>query len=139
MDRTVYITIGKKEYPMRFSLMASKMIAQKYGSIPKMADKISGMESDEEGLEDIAWILELLIKQGCAYKNLFEADAPIPENAPVQDGKYIPADTETIEVGLELSDLGDITGKIYQCVTGGKERTVETEEPKKDEKNVETT
>lgn len=35
-----YIKIAGKEYPMSFSLMASKQIAKKYGSVDKGLEKI---------------------------------------------------------------------------------------------------
>ena len=112
MDRTVYINIAGKEYPMRFSLGASKKIAENFGSLKKMQDNLTGDASGEgteaKSLEVIAYMLAVLIKQGCAYKNLFEADQPIPSNAPVKDGKYIGLEQE---ISMHTSLAG---GDIYR-------------------------
>ena len=139
MDRTVYINIGGKEYPMRFSVGASKALCQKYGSLIKMADKITGKqvsENTEESLDAISWIVELLIKQGCAYKNLFEADLPIPENAPVVDGKYTPPTKEMLEVGLGIWELTELQQKIFETMGAGNKREIEAEaKEKKSKKN----
>lgn len=131
MDRTTYINIGKKSYPMRFSLGASIEIGKKFGDLQKMGDQMSKDSLDKQ-VEAIVWILELFIKQGCAYKNLFEADAPIPEDAPVKDGKYIPANAEEIKLAV---DIQEAKTKIFECISGGSKREVEAKE-KTGKKNV---
>lgn len=133
MDRTAYINIGKKAYPMRFSLGASIEIGKKFGDLQKMGDRMS-QDSLDKQVGVIVWILELFIKQGCAYKNLFEADTPTPENAPVKDGKYIPPTTEEIELAV---DIQEAKTKIFECISGGNKREVEAKE-KTGKKNAET-
>lgn len=130
MDRTVYIEIGGKEYPMRFSLGAAKKLCEKYGSLEKMANTITGegvKENTGSTLDAITWILDLLIKQGCAYKNLFEADIPDPENAPVVDGKYTPPTLEILDTGLGIWEMKDLQEKIFQTLGAGNKREVEAE------------
>ena len=133
MDRTTYINIGKKSYPMRFSLGASIEIGKKFGDLQKMGDQMSKDSLDKQ-VEAIVWILELLIKQGCAYKNLFEADTPVPKEASVKDGKYISATAEEIKIGVEIQDAKT---KIFECIAGGNKREVEAKE-KTGKKNAET-
>ena len=87
MDRIQTIEIGRKEYPMIMSLTATEQINKKFGSIEKMLEK---MGNQEEMGDTFAEVLELLIRQGCEYKNVFESDLPQEENAPVVYGKYIP-------------------------------------------------
>lgn len=130
MDRTVYINIGGKEYPMRFSLAASRAISEKYGSMKKMSERMSGNggeSSEAETFDVMAEITEILIRQGCAYKNFFEADMPIPENAPVENGKYVPISKEGIEIGLDMADMKELQGKIFQAFGVGAKRTIEAE------------
>ena len=114
MDRIQTIEIGRKEYPMIMSLTATEQINKKFGSIEKMLEK---MGNQEELGDTFAEVLELLIRQGCEYKNVFESDLPQEENAPVVDGKYIPIEKEKILLGVERRRLGEITRKI--CYTAG--------------------
>ena len=114
MDRIQTIEIGRKEYPMIMSLTATEQINKKFGSIEKMLEK---MGNQEEMGDTFAEVLELLIRQGCEYKNVFESDLPQQENAPVVDRKYIPIEKEKILLGVERRRLGEITRKI--CYTAG--------------------
>ena len=114
MDRIQTIEIGRKEYPMIMSLTATEQINKKFGSIEKMLEK---MGNQEEMGDTFAEVLDLLIRQGCEYKNVFESDLPQEENAPVVDGKYIPIEKEKILLGVERRRLGEITRKI--CYTAG--------------------
>ena len=89
MKRLTYIEIVGKIYPMSFSLMATKKIAQKYGSVKDFLKNINTEGSEEKTISVISEVLELLISQGCAYKNYFEKDVPAPDNAPIiETDKY---------------------------------------------------
>ena len=137
MDRTVYIEIAGKQYPMRFSVGASIAITKKFGSLQKMADNLKkGDDVDEEkAFETIIWMAETLIRQGCAYKNLFESDLPIPENAPVKDGKYMPLTAENLEIALDMADMGEITKKIFAAIGSGNKKEIHTKEKENSKKN----
>ena len=52
-------------------------------------------------MDSLVDILELLISQGCAYKNYFEKDVPVKENDPVIDGKWtaLPREAKEIQTG----------------------------------------
>ena len=144
MDRTVYINIAGKEYPMRFSLGASMAIANKFGSLKNMQKNLTGEASkdgaEEKSLEVIAYLLAILIKQGCAYKNLFEADQPIPPNAPVKDRKYIGLEAKEIEIALDMADMEAASKKIFEVIGKGNEREVNAKEKAGNKgKNAETT
>lgn len=137
MDRTVYIEIAGKQYPMRFSVGASIAITKKYGSLQNMANNLKrGDDVDEEkAFETIIWMAEVLIRQGCAYKNLFESDLPIPENAPVKDGKYIPITAEDLEIALDMADMGEITQKIFAAIGSGNKKEIHAKEKETGKKN----
>ena len=137
--RMAYIEIAGKEYPVRFSLGASKAITEKFGSLEGMTKEMVS-EGNKDAIGIVIWILQLLIAQGCAYKNTFEADIPKPENAPVKDGKYIPLTAEELEIGMELSELKDIKGSIFEALGAGRRQEIQTKEKGgKDQKNAETT
>lgn len=123
MDRTVYITIAGKNYPMRNSLGASKKISEKFGGFDKISKGID-KASDEKKLEMFIGILEILIAQGCAYKNLFEANMPAPDDAPVVCGKYVPMSADDLEIALGMDDADMIMEKITECFNSGQKKTI---------------
>ena len=127
------IKIVGKEYPMSFSAMAAKKIAAKHGTLEKFINELTNDEATtEKSIDDIVEILNLLISQGCAYKNYFEKDVPVPENAPVIAGKWTPLPKEALEIAVSVADFNEIADKIKLCITKGKKQKVEVvEKPKK--------
>ena len=143
MERCEFVGIAGKQYPMSFSLGATKKIIGKFGSTQNMMKKLKkvqktkssenqeemNMELSErdslEALETISFILEILIAQGCAYKNYFEKDLPAPVNAPVEDGKWIPLPKEALDIAIQVSDTKEIVGKISECVKQASKKKVE--------------
>ena len=111
------IQIAGKEYPMSFSLAAAKKITGRFGSIKDAKKKAAG-DSEKN--------IEVLISQGCAYKNYFEKDLPKPENAPIQDGKWVPISKEEIEIAINVSDIKEIGEKIEKCMGTGTKKEIET-------------
>ena len=146
MDRCVYVEIAGKQYPMSFSLGATKKIVQRFGSTKKIMEKLTKKEvnkenaeseesaenkeheedyerDDFENLETISFILEILIAQGCAYKNYFEKDMPAPQNAPIENGKWTPLPKEALDVAIQITETKGIVAKISECVNrGGKKK-----------------
>lgn len=136
MNRLTYMEIAGKNYPLSFSLGACKAIAKKFGSIEKMGEALEDIEGINEGtIDDITYILSVLIAQGCAYKNIFEKDFPIEENAPVEDGKYIPLSPEELEIGVGLMGTSEIIAAISGCMNKSKETEIEAK-PVEKRKNV---
>lgn len=127
MGKINYIEIAGKEYPMSFSMMAAKKIAEKYGSLEKALNEVQG-ETTTKGIDTLTDIIELLIAQGCAYKNYFEKDIPAPENAPVIDGKWEPMPREVLDIALTIADLPELTEKLYECIGVGKQKEIEASE-----------
>lgn len=124
MGKIVYVNIVGKSYPMSFSLGASKKIIEKYGSAEKM--KVQLKKSDDvKKIDMISEVLELLIAQGCAYKNYFEKDIPAPKNAPVIEGKWVPISKEILEIAVGVNDMEDLAEKIEECVSFGSKKEYE--------------
>lgn len=124
MNRITYVKIAGKEYPMIFSLGATKKIIEKYGSVSKMQSELKkSSEVDKIGM--ISELLSLLIYQGCAYKNYFEKDIPAPENAPIVDGKWTPLPTDVIDIALGVMDIEEVSKKIEECMSSGSNKEVE--------------
>lgn len=133
MERCVYVTIGGKEYPMCFSLGSAKRIGEKFGGFKKMQSLMSDKTDDLKKLDAFFDILEILIAQGCAYKNAFESTLPYPERAPVKDGKYVPISKEMMELVVTPDEAQDFAEKIKMCMENGSKKTVAL---KIDAKNV---
>ena len=116
MDRLTYINVAGKNYPMSFSLQAMKILAKKSGSVGNAISKITDKELDADTIDMITEVLEMLITQGCAYKNYFEKDLPTKEDDPVIDGKWTPLPKEVLEIGLQLRDMDAVAKAIEECV-----------------------
>lgn len=125
MSRITYATIAGKNYPMSFSLGASKKIIEKYGSAERMKTSLENAK-DSQKIDMVTELLELLIAQGCAYKNYFEKDIPAPDNSPVVDGKWTPLPREALEIAVGIYDIEELSDKISECVGNGSKKEVET-------------
>lgn len=129
MSKITYINIAGKQYPLSFSLMAAKKLAAEFGGLEAAMSKMGdGKEIDENAVDVVTTVLELLISQGCAYKNFFEADLPAPDNAPIIDGKWTPLPREAIEIGIGIMDIEKIFEQIEDCVETGRKKTFDTKE-----------
>jgi len=137
MVKTSYMEIGGKKYPLRFGIGTAKAMSEKFGSMEKMIDAMND-RPENEIIDALVWMIEALIRQGCAYKNIFEADFPIPNDAPVKEGKYIPLTKEEIEIGLEISNIAQLKELIFGTVISESEPEIKTNPKGKDEKNAET-
>ena len=62
MSRITFVTIAGKNYPMSFSLGASKKIIEKYGGAEKMKTALEKAK-DAQKIDMITELLELLIAQ----------------------------------------------------------------------------
>lgn len=129
MNRIVYIEIVGKKYPMSFSLMAAKKIADKHGNIEKMLGQIKNDDgTTTDTIDSLVDILELLISQGCAYKNYFEKDVPVKEDDPIIDGKWAPLPREALEIAVSVGELDQIADKITECISGSLKKEIEAKE-----------
>lgn len=122
----VTINLAGKDYPMRFSTNAAKKIAAKHGDINEFLSSMSGKGlSDETALDELVEVVEILIYQGCAYKNYFEKDMPVKETDPVIDGKWTPLPKEALDIVIEYADWTVLAGKIVMCITKDKKGNIE--------------
>lgn len=129
MNRIVSVEIVGKYYPMSFSLMAAKKVAKKHGNIEKMLESINGSGgTTDKTIDEIVGLLELLISQGCAYKNYFEKDVPVNDTDPVIDGKWTPLPREALEIAVGIGDLDYLSDKIAECVNGSQKKEIEAKE-----------
>lgn len=123
MNRIGEIEIAGSTYPLNFSTKAAKEIAQRYDGLENIEDAFSGKAVDAM-MDEIIWLLSLLIAQGVAYRRIVEGE----------EVKGITA--EELEVVLGVADMAGLKDKIMGAMLSGMEREVEVEI---DPKNAETT
>lgn len=133
MKKAVYLNLAGKNYPLNFSLGACKVIAKQLGGIEKLEDLVSeGLNA--ETIDKIAMILQVLIAQGCAYKNLFEIDAGISvdvENPALgEDGRFKPLSKEELEMVVGFDDISNVITAINECIYGSAKTDIDTKTPK---------
>ena len=133
MKKTVYLNLAGKNYPLNFSLGACKVIAKELGGIEKLEGLADGGLS-EETIDKIVMVLQVLIAQGCAYKNMFEIDAGMPidvEHPAIgEDGQFKALKKEELEMVVGFEDISAIITAINECVTGSAKTEIETKAPK---------
>jgi len=123
MNRIGEIEIAGSKYPLNFSTKAAKEIAQRYNGLENVEDAFSGKAVDAM-MDEVVWLLALLIAQGVAYKRIVDGE----------DAKGITADE--LEVVLGVADMAGLKDNIMDAMLTGMKREVEVEiEPK----NAETT
>lgn len=131
MNKITYFEIAGKKYPLSFSLLASRVLAKKFGSIDKIGEAIGDGMSDVS-METLSFIAATLISQGCAYHNIFLKDVPVYDNAPIdENGKFIPLTQEEIETGVGLIDMETFSKVLLEAMSLGGKGKVETTVPKK--------
>ena len=121
MTNSVYIRLAGKDYPLNISLGACKVITKELGSLDKL-DEMLGESFDSDTIDKISTVLITLIKQGCAYKNLFEIDTETynkdeAENPALgEDGRFKPLEKDELELAVGIEDISEIVTKIMECV-----------------------
>ena len=124
--RTGKITVNEKEYLLCFSAKVILSCSNRYGNVDGIWKKLSS-DSEAEVLTETFWLLSEMMDAGASYAKLTGIDNPKPLTE------------EELLVLVDLSDLANLKAKIFETVSNGTERTVETEADTADAKNVETT
>lgn len=125
MDRINFVEIAGKKYPLSFSLQATKAVARKFGSVEKIGEQFSDGDLNEEKIDGIVYVVETLIRSGCAYLNLFCADLPKEPGAHIVDDKYYCLSTEALEVAITFDNMGEIMQSVMECMRMGQESEIE--------------
>lgn len=123
MSRLTEIEIAGTSYPLNFSTKAAKQISVRYDGLENI-DKAFSAKGVDAMMDEVVWMLALLIEQGVAYKKIVDGE----------DVKGISADE--LEIVLGVSDFAGLKDQIMGAMLAGMERTVETED---DPKNGKTT
>lgn len=122
MDRCVFLEIGGKYYPLLMSLAAAEKINEKYGSMNGMLEKLG---DEKECVSTYLDVLEIMIAQGCAYKNTFEKDLPAQPDDPIEEGKWVPLARDGIALGIDRRRIGEVAEKIAEAAGLSRKNEIE--------------
>lgn len=121
-----YLWLNNQKYPMSFSLGASQEIAETYGSLSEVQERIkNGEMKDGESLEFMFDIVSILMTQGCEYFNLIhkrpEHSSPVDEN-----GLFKPLTPREVGIVAGPQDIQNMEKAILDCMKSGQEKKIQT-------------
>ncbi|WP_195509923.1 hypothetical protein [Clostridium tyrobutyricum] len=116
-ERNSVITIGTKEYELILTTRATKAIANRYGGLENLGEKLMKSENFEMALDEIVWLLTLLANQSILIRNL------------KNKGKAEDLLTEDeVELLTSPLDLAAYKNAITEAMFKGTKRNVESED-----------
>lgn len=118
-ERSSIIKIGNKQYELLLTTKATREIAQKYGGLTNLGDKLIKSESPEDALGEVIWLIVLLANQPILIHN--RQDKEHPEELLTEDD---------VELLTTPTDLADFKDAITECLYKGTKRNIESEDSK---------
>lgn len=116
-ERSAFINIGGKEYELVLTTRATKAIANRYGGLENLGEKLMKSENFEMALDEIVWLLTLLANQSILIRNL------------KNKGKAEELLTEDeVELLTSPLDLAAYKNAITEAMFRGTQRNVESED-----------
>lgn len=125
-ERSATIQIGGKEFELILTTRATKAIANRYGGLENLGEKLMKSENFEMALDEIVWLLTLLANQSILIHNL--RNKSTPEDLLTE---------EEVELLTSPLDLAAYKNAITEAMFRGTKRNVESEEEGIGTKNVE--
>ena len=116
-ERTAMIKIGGAEYEMLLTTRATKEIARRYGGLENLGEKLMKSENFEMALEEIVWLITILVNQPILIHNLKNKDTP--RDLLTED------EVELLTSPLELATYKN---SITEAMFKGTARNIESEE-----------
>lgn len=139
MDRTVWLTLGKKKHPLRFSYATTEFIEEKYGDYDGMVEALT---KGDHKIRETLDIVTVLNHQACAWLNNYNADLPKQRGADIDDdGNYIPLDREFLANSLDRDSYSTLLEAITEAFVKSRKNEIEgtpTAEAKKQKKRTES-
>ena len=115
-ERAASIIIARKEYQLILTTRATKEIANRYGGLANLGDKLMKSENFELALDELIWLIALLANQSILIHNFQH-----PED------KRDPLTEEEIELLTTPTDLAEYKDAIMDSMLRGTKRYVESE------------
>ena len=119
-DRGAMITLCGSQYELILTTKATKEINRRYGGLDKLGDKLSKSENFEEIIDELVWLLTLLINQGLLVHNAvnkFFAEKQKPLFS-----------EDDIEGLTSPADFADYKDAIFEALQKGAMRHIKSEE-----------
>ena len=119
-ERGAMITLCGSQYELILTTKATKEINRRYGGLGKLGDKLSKSENFEETIDELVWLITLLINQGILVHNavnklLGEKQKPLFSE-------------DDIEVLTSPADFADYKDAIFEALQKGAMRHIKSEE-----------
>ena len=119
-ERGAMITLCGEEYEMILTTKATKDINSRYGGLGKLGDRLSQSENFEEVIDELVWLITLLVNQSILIHNAKNKFSP--ENIK-------PLFTEEdIELLTSPADFVEYKGAITEALQKGTVRHIKSEE-----------
>lgn len=119
-ERGAMITLCGEQHEMILTTRATKEINRRYGGLGKLGDKLSGASNFEEVIDELVWLITLLVNQSILIHNAKNKFSP--ENIK-------PLFTEDdIELLTSPADFVEYKGAITEALQKGAVRHVKSEE-----------
>jgi hypothetical protein len=118
-ERSSTIKIGDQEFKLILTTKATKAIAKRYGGLEKLGDKLMKTENFELALDEIIWLITLLVNQSILIHNIKNKD----------DKRELLLEEE-VEVLTTPFDLANYKNAIMASMLKGTKREVESEDSK---------
>lgn len=125
-ERCVPCQVAGKEYPMCMNVRATKAITARYGELRGLGDALRSYAVEKQ-FDEVLWLLELLLREGCALENYLHPDGEA----------LTPPPAEVLEIVFTPGDLVELKTVIFRCLALGMGREVPTEPTEDDGKNRE--
>jgi len=121
-NRTAKIMISDMEYELLLTTKATKEIAGRYGGLENLGEKLMKGENFEQAIEEIVWLITLLVNQPILIHNLRNPD-----------NKKALLTQDEMELLTNPAGLSGYKTAIMEALNKGIKRHVESEA---DTKNV---
>ena len=116
-ERSAVITIGGNDYELLLTTKATKEIAERYGGLENLGDKLMKSENFEMAITEIVWLITLLANQSILIHNLTHKD----------EQKELLTE-EAVELLTTPLDLAQFKTAISEALFKGTKRNIVSEE-----------
>jgi hypothetical protein len=116
-ERSAPVRIGGKDYEMILTTRATKEIAKRYGGLSNLGEKLMKAENFEMALDEIVWLITLLVNQSVLVHNLQNPDDKMEQLS-----------EEAVELLTSPFELAEYKNAIMNAMFKGAKRNVVSEE-----------
>lgn len=119
-ERSAVINLGGEKYILLLTTRATKEIANRYGGLGQLGEKLMKQENMEQALDEIVWLITTLANQSILVHNLKDKEHP-------QDLLT----EEAVELLTSPAEMAAYKDAILEAMHKGTKRNIESEENSK--------